>query len=150
MIRRPPRSTRTDTLFPYTTLFRSDLANHSVLDCRRRIRMPRSGIEAIAKSLPERQWQALEEDDFEVMILEIDGVRLDEAKGEIRGALNVTASNPALGIHFPLALLDLESQTRAEVVAALAEIMRRLPRRGNLLAIVTDYGTEDRKSTGLN
>src|SRR3546814_3180078 len=26
MIRRPPRSTRTDTLFPYTTLFRSPLA----------------------------------------------------------------------------------------------------------------------------
>src|SRR3546814_14550167 len=27
MIRRPPRSTRTDTLFPYTTLFRSLAAN---------------------------------------------------------------------------------------------------------------------------
>src|SRR3546814_19071549 len=27
MIRRPPRSTRTDTLFPYTTLFRSDCGN---------------------------------------------------------------------------------------------------------------------------
>src|SRR3546814_11699427 len=26
MRRRPPRSTRTDTLFPYTTLFRSDAA----------------------------------------------------------------------------------------------------------------------------
>src|SRR3546814_15143999 len=26
MIRRPPRSTRTDTLFPYTTLFRSPIA----------------------------------------------------------------------------------------------------------------------------
>src|SRR3546814_2105084 len=26
MIRRPPRSTRTDTLFPYTTLFRSTMA----------------------------------------------------------------------------------------------------------------------------
>src|SRR3546814_6985162 len=26
MIRRPPRSTRTDTLFPYTTLFRSQVA----------------------------------------------------------------------------------------------------------------------------
>src|SRR3546814_15861645 len=25
MVRRPPRSTRTDTLFPYTTLFRSPL-----------------------------------------------------------------------------------------------------------------------------
>src|SRR3546814_12366452 len=28
MIRRPPRSTRTDTLFPYTTLFRSELHNN--------------------------------------------------------------------------------------------------------------------------
>src|SRR3546814_10324036 len=28
MIRRPPRSTRTDTLFPYTTLFRSGSAGH--------------------------------------------------------------------------------------------------------------------------
>src|SRR3546814_5287937 len=28
MIRRPPRSTRTDTLFPYTTLFRSTM-NHT-------------------------------------------------------------------------------------------------------------------------
>src|SRR3546814_8478580 len=31
MIRRPPRSTRTDTLFPYTTLFRSDGADMLVL-----------------------------------------------------------------------------------------------------------------------
>src|SRR3546814_19080378 len=46
MIRRPPRSTRTDTLFPYTTLFRSpsSVRRHSIL--RRssgiavRIRMP--------------------------------------------------------------------------------------------------------------
>src|SRR3546814_5751164 len=28
MIRRPPRSTRTDTLFPYTTLFRSNPGLH--------------------------------------------------------------------------------------------------------------------------
>src|SRR3546814_19969582 len=28
MIRRPPRSTRTDTLFPYTTLFRSATPRH--------------------------------------------------------------------------------------------------------------------------
>src|SRR3546814_5900481 len=28
MIRRPPRSTRTDTLFPYTTLFRSSGIDH--------------------------------------------------------------------------------------------------------------------------
>src|SRR3546814_2061206 len=30
MIRRPPRSTRTDTLFPYTTLFRSQPDHHGV------------------------------------------------------------------------------------------------------------------------
>src|SRR3546814_20624480 len=37
MIRRPPRSTRTDTLFPYTTLFRSRLRNapHRTLALRR-------------------------------------------------------------------------------------------------------------------
>src|SRR3546814_18293164 len=29
MIRRPPRSTRTDTLFPYTTLFRSKAIHNS-------------------------------------------------------------------------------------------------------------------------
>src|SRR3546814_16099390 len=33
MIRRPPRSTRTDTLFPYTTLFRSrHRAEHGVVE----------------------------------------------------------------------------------------------------------------------
>src|SRR3546814_9476802 len=32
MIRRPPRSTRTDTLFPYTTLFRSRNLRHSMID----------------------------------------------------------------------------------------------------------------------
>src|SRR3546814_5823952 len=37
MIRRPPRSTRTDTLFPYTTLFRSD-AGHVDSGGRRRWR----------------------------------------------------------------------------------------------------------------
>src|SRR3546814_19012174 len=30
MIRRPPRSTRTDTRFPYSTLFRSYMAYHSL------------------------------------------------------------------------------------------------------------------------
>src|SRR3546814_19941283 len=33
MIRRPPRSTRTDTLFPYTTLFRSiDIVNDGEIE----------------------------------------------------------------------------------------------------------------------
>src|SRR3546814_17102043 len=37
MIRRPPRSTRTDTLFPYTTLFRSEHERVAVLVRERRL-----------------------------------------------------------------------------------------------------------------
>src|SRR3546814_10168167 len=39
MIRRPPRSTRTDTLFPYTTLFRSVLAGYAEGSNQMRIHM---------------------------------------------------------------------------------------------------------------
>src|SRR3546814_17479112 len=41
MIRRPPRSTRTDTLFPYTPLFRSriqGLAAQELFHCQRALR----------------------------------------------------------------------------------------------------------------
>src|SRR3546814_11713381 len=45
MMRRPPRSTRTDTLFPYTTLFRSaGDADHDADQC---------GSHSIADGLPE-------------------------------------------------------------------------------------------------
>src|SRR3546814_7354400 len=44
MIRRPPRSTRTDTLFPYTTLFRSmvsgDLADLLAMHVAQRLAGP--------------------------------------------------------------------------------------------------------------
>src|SRR3546814_18407354 len=44
MIRRPPRSTRTDTLFPYTTLFRSpDPALRGQLQAVRNLRRRRGG-----------------------------------------------------------------------------------------------------------
>src|SRR3546814_16316174 len=43
MIRRPPRSTRTDTLFPYTTLFRSDV------NPRRQLGLRKSGSDAQAR-----------------------------------------------------------------------------------------------------
>src|SRR3546814_3657261 len=47
MIRRPPRSTRTDTLFPYTTLFRSKLATWSLrLSTRNPFRWLFSAFEA--------------------------------------------------------------------------------------------------------
>src|SRR3546814_18556728 len=38
MIRRPPRSTRTDTLFPYTTLFRSRVAGPGLVSAAGRLK----------------------------------------------------------------------------------------------------------------
>src|SRR3546814_2514477 len=43
MIRRPPRSTRTDTLFPYTTLFRSHRRGQWAPACRS-VRVWQDGI----------------------------------------------------------------------------------------------------------
>src|SRR3546814_6408469 len=40
MIRRPPRSTRTDTLFPHTTLFRSSKPRRAFCERWRSVRMP--------------------------------------------------------------------------------------------------------------
>src|SRR3546814_16708575 len=67
MIRRPPRSTRTDTLFPYTTLFRS-VHNNARL---RGLGQPECTAEEIVASLlalaprilpfADRVWQSLDE-----------------------------------------------------------------------------------------
>src|SRR3546814_18049315 len=51
MIRRPPRSTRTDTLFPYTTLFRS-VTNHPMA----RSKHPKPEIEAALQHAEEHGW----------------------------------------------------------------------------------------------
>src|SRR3546814_10715716 len=52
MIRRPPRSTRTDTLFPYTTLFRSGpgVALAGQEHAARRAAGPRARSRALCKS----------------------------------------------------------------------------------------------------
>src|SRR3546814_17977332 len=57
MIRRPPRSTRTDTLFPYTTLFRSVRRLAGVRGQRARCRFARGFDERVA-----RLWAAAQGD----------------------------------------------------------------------------------------
>src|SRR3546814_4547014 len=54
MIRRPPRSTRTDTLFPYTTLFRSGLAQRRRARSDRRSAQTRTNRAGNAGGVPRR------------------------------------------------------------------------------------------------
>src|SRR3546814_4820136 len=51
MIRRPPRSTRTDTLFPYTTLFRSAEARRKRDEARQKLR---EGVDPLAERKREK------------------------------------------------------------------------------------------------
>src|SRR3546814_15083790 len=58
MIRRPPRSTRTDTLFPYTTLFRSAVSRRRRTGSASRCRSCASSADGGSprqRSLPERR-----------------------------------------------------------------------------------------------
>src|SRR3546814_10990918 len=68
MIRRPPRSTRTDTLFPYTTLFRSFAAARADLpELRLEVVVPRHGhtsrtipsVRQHAEAAPACGWQGV-------------------------------------------------------------------------------------------
>src|SRR3546814_3342674 len=55
MIRRPPRSTRTDTLFPYTTLFRSGAGAPSPRRRRRRQHRDTAADAGLAGRPPHRR-----------------------------------------------------------------------------------------------
>src|SRR3546814_12647462 len=62
MIRRPPRSTRTDTLFPYTTLFRSPSQEKRVLQMlspRLVVKLSKEKFQhkKICSSRDEKHWQ---------------------------------------------------------------------------------------------
>src|SRR3546814_17448896 len=91
MIRRPPRSTRTDTLFPYTTLFRSEIferfavgrevAQRQVLDIRRKHMVDRcdDGVGALVRRL----------DDYVAGILYMEG-RSEEHTSELQSLMRIS------------------------------------------------------------
>src|SRR3546814_7006430 len=83
MIRRPPRSTRTDTLFPYTTLFRSRASLCNCVNCAlcadalryRGIEVGMKKIEAIIKPFK------LDEVKDALHEVGVSGIPVTEAKG---------------------------------------------------------------------
>src|SRR3546814_2563064 len=83
MIRRPPRSTRTDTLFPYTTLFRSRGELHCL---QRRERGDRIAEQDARDDLVLRQARNAGEGDLWIhraaRDIDVDGHRLDRVGGE--------------------------------------------------------------------
>src|SRR3546814_9142189 len=82
MIRRPPRSTRTDTLFPYTTLFRSSGAE---LDSswdqpnfpRLHVHFPKLGEEAQGSHLRHKQHLAIGVAEHAMSHGRVDGIEMD-------------------------------------------------------------------------
>src|SRR3546814_13747485 len=91
MIRRPPRSTRTDTLFPYTTLFRSTILHADVVD--------REAGEAMAGRLlhvgPQLRWPRTEQIDRTIHDRAAHTARI----GHRIVALRITGAGPRIGRH---------------------------------------------------
>src|SRR3546814_3886493 len=102
MIRRPPRSTRTDTPLPYTTLFRSaDVASMALWPCRRHHFNPRpaepgnqplrqgadmggNGLDAEAFQVSEGFLQQVGAEVVCITVLEAPRVRLHHIVGRCR------------------------------------------------------------------
>src|SRR3546814_11192624 len=103
MIRRPPRSTRTDTLFPYTTLFRAMRARQV------------GSAERILRS-----YLAANPDDPQAlrMLAEIAAVcgHLNEAERLLRTALEQAPGFVPLYINLAPLLMDLGRTDRKSVV----------------------------------
>src|SRR3546814_9123329 len=80
MIRRPPRSTRTDTLFPYTTLFRSRRDRPRRPRARpHRVVRPRPGLCPLADLTSAGQQQRLRDD-----------VRSEEHTSELQSLMRIS------------------------------------------------------------
>src|SRR3546814_18069102 len=95
MIRRPPRSTRTDTLFPYTTLFRSPApwprTGHLAADAAG----ARAGIGRVAPGRPVGDGRAPHQH-----LGALARPRPARPAGELRGG-DLPASEPGAGRHPP-------------------------------------------------
>src|SRR3546814_2689999 len=123
MIRRPPRSTRTDTLFPYTTLFRSRVRSDGTASqiagpfARRARRQGARGL----SDLPPQEVNHLR--------------RIPLRRTDVPADLTALA-------------VDQQGRRQAERI----QLVRRLAALVDVLCEVlhADFGVEDRKSTRLN
>src|SRR3546814_17881527 len=102
MIRRPPRSTRTDTLFPYTTLFRSPLGGGIPLTLPVTVNLMKLATSIEVKGGDKRISSALRQ----AWRAQSCSADVEQAQGACDALAQVTQA--AVGID-PLSLLHLQS-----------------------------------------
>src|SRR3546814_5480031 len=91
MIRRPPRSTRTDTLFPYTTLFRSPLLRGGAADRAVRFRQ----FSGDGQIHPARRGRRMSTglawvDVIVAVLLVLSGLRSEEHTSELQSLMRIS------------------------------------------------------------
>src|SRR3546814_11802734 len=135
MIRRPPRSTRTDTLFPYTTLFRSESDHHRrevALELRRAAsRALTAGYTSAAETLVNHSLALRPDDNFarETYLNASDQLAVLRAGWQLTERVrlrNATAARAVLSVlaqSFPLITGGYAARTHG-VLAGLARLGR--------------------------
>src|SRR3546814_14886533 len=95
MLRRPPRSTRTDTLFPYTTLFRSPLLDLTDASVKRMVKLAKNRgyvtYEEVNEVLPEGQSDPDQLEDVLSQLSEMGiNVRSEEHTSELQSLMRTS------------------------------------------------------------
>src|SRR3546814_7824538 len=113
MIRRPPRSTRTDTLFPYTTLFRSTMAQLLKRTCEQyRLTLDMLGARGTDAFGPlAAQLYGTTDDVFHA-----GGPRVADLAGQFRAALSWVTESP----------IDERDERTLDGQAAVVQLQARL------------------------
>src|SRR3546814_7803797 len=94
MIRRPPRSTRTDTLFPYTTLFRSILLpnpNAQARDYIGGLNLTEAEFRLIKTDLSPESRRFLVKQGHDSVVVELDLAGLDDELAVLSGRSSTVA-----------------------------------------------------------
>src|SRR3546814_1780562 len=117
MIRRPPRSTRTDTLFPYTTLFRSPKVAFIRLGflrstCRQRQQQP-GQAEALGHGLTPASVRSL-------------SIRSEEHTSELQSLMRISYAVFCLKkkTHYYILLINLHEITDNSIPTCIIDIIQ--------------------------
>src|SRR3546814_5430026 len=115
MIRRPPRSTRTDTLFPYTTLFRSQLEEEIAQNAWLTVRAPSAQVQdSVIFEMP-----STERFDAAMHLLGIDPTQLSKEVGHARSEEHTSELQSLMRISYAVFCLKKKNTTTRQTIPIL-------------------------------